>query len=151
MRISDWSSDVCSCDLAGDATAAMPGRRFRNNKSGISDWADSDHPLGLLLQVLGDRRAMPLLAALYLGLHRFDEIERWTGVHPAIVSDRLRKLQILGLITMRLYPEHPDRVLYSLAAPRPDMFSVQLAIPQWGTKWSYGRGDATVTPHHQPF
>jgi DNA-binding HxlR family transcriptional regulator len=135
---------------AGDATAAMPGRRFRNNKAGVSDWADSDHPLGLLLQVLGDRRAMPLLAALYLGLHRFDEIERWTGVHPAIVSDRLRKLQILGLIKMRLYQERPDRYLYSLAAPGREMFAVTLQMLKWGDKWSYGEGDEPLVLFHEP-
>src|SRR3546814_17426040 len=95
----------------------MPGRRFRNNKAGVSDWADSDHPLGLLLQVLGDRRAMPLHAALYLGLHRFAELERWPGVHPAIVSDRLRTLQILGLIKMRVSPTRPDSQHHPLPPP----------------------------------
>lgn len=135
---------------AGDATAAMPGRRFRNNKAGIADWAESDHPRGLLLQVLGDRRAMPLLAALYLGLHRFDEIERWTGMHPVIVSDRLRKLQILGLVKIRLYQERPDRYLYSVAAPGREIFAVTLQMLKWGDKWSYGEGDEPLILTHDP-
>src|SRR3546814_20106629 len=92
----------------------MPGRRFRNNKAGVSDWADSDHPLGLLLQVLGNRLAMPLLAALYLGLHRFDELERWTGLHPVPVSDRLCQLQPMSLLKMRLYQELSDSYPYIL-------------------------------------
>lgn len=133
-----------------DAIVAQPGRRFRNNKAGVSDWADSDHPLGLLLQVLGDRRAMPLLAALYLGLHRFDEIERWTGIHPAIISDRLRKLQLLGLIKMRLYQERPDRYLYSLAASGRAMFSVTLQMMKWGDKWCYGEGNEPLILTHKP-
>src|SRR3546814_1471710 len=71
-------------------------------------------------------------------------------IYPAIVSDRLRKLQILGLIKMRLYQERPDRYLYSLAAPGREMFAVTLQMLKWGDKWSYGEGDEPLILTHEP-
>src|SRR3546814_19567398 len=36
MRISDWSSDVCSSDLHVAHDAALPGRRIHAGRSGIA-------------------------------------------------------------------------------------------------------------------
>src|SRR3546814_15243060 len=36
MRISDWSSDVCSSDLHDAHDAALPGRRIHAGRSGIA-------------------------------------------------------------------------------------------------------------------
>lgn len=122
------------------------GRHFRNSAA-----ADGDHErrLSRLLQVLGDRRTSQLLAAFYLGYHRFDEFEEWTGMHPAIVADRLRKMQHLGMVHMRLYQERPDRYHYSLTAAGRDMYMSTLEMLNWGDKWIYGRGKEPLALTHK--
>ena len=137
----------------GDNAAAEPGRiphrHFRNNRAKVDDWAEGEAG-SRFLQVMGDRRAVTLFAALYMGMHRFDEIERWTGLHPATISDRLRKLQLLGQVHTRLYQERPDRYLYSLSSSGRDMFAVTLQMLQWGDRWIFGEGREPSRLVHVP-
>src|SRR3546814_19112298 len=45
MRISDWSSDVCSSDLIGDAVALRIEAEAQRVRGGDVDGADSDAPV----------------------------------------------------------------------------------------------------------
>jgi DNA-binding HxlR family transcriptional regulator len=129
----------------GKPSALPAGRHFRNS----ANFEDGGNErTSRILQVLGDRRTSQLLAAFYLGFHRFDEFEAWTNMHPAIVSDRLRKMQHLGLVHMRLYQERPDRYLYSLSAAGRDIYGCTLQMLDWGDRWVFGKGKEPLALTH---
>lgn len=133
------------------AGAAPPrvGRHFRNSRAGASDWHDGE-PSSRYLQVMGDRRAATLLAAFYQGAHKFDEFEEITKLHPAIVTDRLRKFQLLGLAHTRLYQERPDRYVYSLSVPGRALYPVTVQMMHWGDQWVFGPGREPLLLIHKP-
>lgn len=126
------------------------GRRFRNSRSGAEDWQEGAEKPSRYLQTMGDRRAAQLLAAFFMGCHRFDEFETYTGLHPAILSDRLRKFQLLGLAHTRLYQERPDRYLYSLSAPARAIFTVTVQMMHWGDRFIHSPGDEPLILTHKP-
>lgn len=88
-----------------------------------------------IVDVLGESRTTAVMAALLRGIHRFDAIQQFTGLPPATVSSRLRRIQLLGLGHTRLYQENPDRVLYQPSAAGRDLLSLSLQLMQWGNKW----------------
>ena len=62
-----------------------------------------------VLDAVGDRWAMLILRDLGLGLSRFEDFRRSTGVTNATLSDRLRQLEQNELIERRQYQTGPDR------------------------------------------
>ena len=67
-----------------------------------------------VLDAVGDRWAMLILRDLGLGLGRYEDLRRSTGVTHATLSDRLRHLEENELIERRLYQTRPDRYEYAL-------------------------------------
>ena len=128
---------------------ATAGRRFRNSRSGADDVKDGEDKPSRFLQAMGDRRAAQLLAAFFMGCHRFDEFEMHTGLHPAILSDRLRKFQLLGLAHTRLYQERPDRYLYSLSAPARSIFTITAQMMHWGDRFIHAPGEEPLILTHK--
>lgn len=133
-------------DLAG--RKARKPRHFRSSTSAFQP-ANGVQTVSRVLLALGDRRASLMLAPLFRSRNRFDEIEAWTGLHPAIISERLRKLQLLELAHMRLYQEHPDRYLYALSVAGRDLFPSTLQMLHWGDKWFYGNTNEPVLLTHR--
>lgn len=128
---------------------AAPARRFRNSRAGAELAHEGEERQSLFLQVMGDRRAAQVLAAFFLGCRRFDEIEAHTGLHPAILSDRLRKFQLLGLAYTQLYQERPDRYRYSPSASARAIFPVTAQLMHWGDRFIYGSGREPLILTHR--
>jgi len=134
---------------AREAPPARP-RHFRNAQATVVSQDGPEGTPSRVLQVMGDRRASILVAALNRGLGRFDEILEFTGLHPAILSERLRKLQLLDLAHERLYQEAPDRYLYGLSDPARDIFDTTMQLLHWGDCWIFGVGHEPVEIVHNP-
>ncbi len=101
--------------------------------AGVDRRSSNPQP-GRVIEVSGDRCATLIMAALLRGCKRFDEIERWTELPPATLSQRLRKLQILGLVHTRLYQERPDRSEYYPSPAGWDLLELTLALYQWAER-----------------
>lgn len=117
-----------------EAVFSLAQRHFRASSNDILDLRSGEN-LPKIIQVLGDRRACQVLAVMYRGSDRFEAIERRSGLHPAIVSERLRMIQILGLCHTRLYQTTPDRYEYILSPSAGHFFEVIIQLLQWGEKW----------------
>ncbi|MDP3766794.1 MAG: winged helix-turn-helix transcriptional regulator, partial [Dehalococcoidia bacterium] len=50
------------------------------------------------LEMIGDRWAILLLRDLALGLHRYDDLRRNTGIPTTTLATRLRNLEAHGLV-----------------------------------------------------
>jgi DNA-binding HxlR family transcriptional regulator len=88
-----------------------------------------------VLDAVGDRWAMLILRDLGLGLRRYDDLRKSTGVTHATLSDRLKHLEANGLIVRRLYQTGPDRYEYVLTRKGADIILVIQALAQIGDKW----------------
>jgi DNA-binding HxlR family transcriptional regulator len=88
-----------------------------------------------VLDAVGDRWAMLILRDLGLGLRRYDDLRKSSGVTHATLSDRLKHLEANGLIGRRLYQTAPDRHEYVLTRKGADIILVIQALAQIGDKW----------------
>jgi DNA-binding HxlR family transcriptional regulator len=94
-----------------------------------------------VLDAVGDRWALLILRDLSLGLSKYEELRKSTGVTHATLSDRLKHLEANQLIERRQYQSRPDRYEYFLTRKGGDMILVLQALAQVGDKWAIA-GDA---------
>lgn len=88
-----------------------------------------------VLSALGDRWGMIIMRDLLLGLTRYDDLRRSTGVTNATLSGRLKNLEEAGLIERRQYQARPERHEYVPTEKGRDMALVMQAMVQVGDKW----------------
>lgn len=89
-----------------------------------------------VLDAVGDRWAMLILRDLSLGLSKYEELRKSTGVTHATLSDRLGHLEENELIERRQYQTGPDRYEYILTRRGWDVVLVIQALAQVGDKWA---------------
>ena len=89
-----------------------------------------------VLDAVGDRWAMLILRDLSLGLSKYEELRKSTGVTHATLSDRLVHLEENQLIERRQYQTGPDRYEYALTRRGWDIVLVIQALAQVGDKWA---------------
>jgi DNA-binding HxlR family transcriptional regulator len=89
-----------------------------------------------VLDALGDRWAVLILRDLSLGLSKYEDLRKSTGVTHATLSDRLKHLEENELIERRQYQTGPDRYEYLLTRKGGDTILVVQALAQVGDKWA---------------
>jgi DNA-binding HxlR family transcriptional regulator len=89
-----------------------------------------------VLEAIGDRWAVLILRDLSLGLSRYEDLRRSTGVTNATLSDRLKHLEDNELIDRRRYQLNPERHEYFLTPRGRDIVLVIQALAQVGDKWA---------------
>ncbi len=91
-----------------------------------------------VLGALGDRWGALIMRDFVLGLRRYDDLQKSTGVTHATLSDRLKTLEENGLIERRRYQTRPDRYEYLLTPRGRDIALVIQALAQVGDRWNLG-------------
>ena len=87
------------------------------------------------LDVLGDTWSLLVLRELFLGAHRFDQIQQHLGIARNVLAARLRRLVEHGLLEKRLYQAHPPRFEYHLTRKGVDLQPVLVGLMQWGDRY----------------
>ncbi len=105
------------------------------------------------IQVLGKRWTGLLLDALMQGPRRFCELTVLVdGLSDRVLSDRLRELELEGVVQRIVYPQIPVRVEYQLTEKGYALKPVIDAIHVWATRWVDISPDmsevATYTEHN---
>lgn len=99
-------------------------------------------PIARSLALVGDRWTMLILRELFLGSHRFEEIQAQTQMSSHLLSMRLKRLERDGIIKRQNYQFRPLRHEYRLTEKGLDLYPVVLALKAWGEKWGrFKRGD----------
>jgi DNA-binding HxlR family transcriptional regulator len=88
------------------------------------------------LEAIGDRWAVLILRDLMLGLSKYEDLRRSTGVTHATLSDRLKHLEDKQLIERRGYQSRPERYEYILTRKGRDTVLLAHALLQIGDKWA---------------
>tara|TARA_B110000503_G_scaffold140168_1_gene230355 strand:+ start:874 stop:1770 length:897 start_codon:yes stop_codon:yes gene_type:complete len=121
----------------------------RTSNKPNADLRTSNAKMAKITVFLGDQRALKVMNALLQGYHRFDDIQKWTGLHPAILSARLRKLQLLDLCVTRLYQELPDRFLYLPSDAGKELIGLIMQLMEWDAS-ARGDGPDQAVMLHKP-
>ncbi len=79
-----------------------------------SDWTRDNCAVGNTLAVIGERWTLLVLREAFLGVRRFDQLQRNTGMARNILSDRLNTLVAHEVLERELYQERPQRYEYRL-------------------------------------
>jgi DNA-binding HxlR family transcriptional regulator len=88
------------------------------------------------IQLLGKRWTGLLLYALLDGPQRFCELTSTVeGLSDRVLSDRLRELEVEGIVERVVYPQIPVRVEYKLTEKGRALEPVVNAIQKWSQQW----------------
>jgi len=93
-------------------------------------------PVARTLDLIGERWTLLILRDLLLkGPQRFQDLQNsLAGAAPNTLSARLKALEKQGLITRRLYSEHPPRLEYQLTDRGKSMGPIVAAMREWGKR-----------------
>ena len=102
------------------------------------------------LSVIGDRWTMLIIRDVFLGIRRFEAIQRDLRLTSHRLSDRLRKLVRDGILKRVAYEEHPRRFEYRLTEKGIDLYPLIVVMIGWGDRWMAGREGTPVELVHRP-
>ena len=94
---------------------------------------------------IGDRWTCLILLSLFSGI---DSFEGWLSIHgisPGILSNRLKNLLHIGLLTRKNSEDDARRVEYRLSEKGEELYLWALAVWQWESKWVF-----RDSPHPSP-
>jgi DNA-binding HxlR family transcriptional regulator len=89
-----------------------------------------------VLDVIGDRWTLLLLAALAAGPERFDGLARRVGIARSTLAQRLDDLAADGLARRHPYQANPPRFEYALTESGRDTLAILHAIRNWDRTWA---------------
>lgn len=89
-------------------------------------------PVGLFLQLVGNKWKFLILRDLLTGTKRFGELRKSVGCSQKVLTDNLRELEENGLLIRKVYAEVPPRVEYTLSKTGQSLGPVFQTIAAWG-------------------
>jgi len=102
------------------------------------------------LSVVGDRWTMLIIRDVFLGIRRFEGIQKDLRLTPHRLSDRLGKLVRDGILVRVEYQKRPRRFEYLLTEKGIDLYPLIVAMLEWGDRWMAGSAGAPVELVHRP-
>ena len=87
------------------------------------------------VDVIGDPWTIMIMKELFLGQRRFDEIQKYTGISPHLLSVRMRRLTKQGIVLRQQYQRHPMRYEYRLTEKGIDAWPILIALKDWSARW----------------
>ena len=96
-----------------------------------TSFADSECPIALGLEAVGEWWTILILRDVFDGFTRFDDLQRNLGISPSMLARRLTALTDAGLLERRRYSERPPRDEYVLTERGAAFQPVLLALYAW--------------------
>lgn len=99
------------------------------------DYEGQNCSIARALEILGERWTLLIIRDAFLGLRRFDELQRSLGVARNILAARLARLVDEGILEEVRYSTHPERFEYHLTQKGRDLGIALAGLRQWGDKY----------------
>jgi DNA-binding HxlR family transcriptional regulator len=97
------------------------------------------------VELIGRRWTGAILRALMTGVSRFGELSATVpGLSDRMLAERLKELELAGVVTRTVIPDTPVRVEYSLSAKGRDLEAVIAAVSDWAERWHPAEETADV-------
>jgi len=101
-------------------------------------------PVQRALSLVGAKWTLLILHELMERTRRFSELERaLAGASPKVLSERLREMEVAGLVTRTVHAEVPPRVEYALTEQGRALHPIIDSLGAWGATL---QGSKTVAP-----
>ena len=89
------------------------------------------------VELIGRRWTGAILRAMLVGVSRFSELTQTIpGLSPRMVSERLKELEVEGVVVRSVTPTVPVRVEYHLTEKGQSLGSVIEAVARWAEQWA---------------
>jgi len=89
------------------------------------------------VELIGRRWTGAILRALLTDVNRFNTLAAAVpGLSDRMLAERLKELEVEGLVVRTVIPETPVRVEYSLTAKGRSLESVVRAVADWAEFWA---------------
>jgi len=100
------------------------------------------------MAVLGNRWAVALLLAAFLGTSRFTEFQSQLGAPPSLLTARLQTFCDIGILSTAPVREGSERTVYLLTDKGRALGAVLVTALQWAQRWFVApEGPAIVVSH----
>ncbi|MBW4720246.1 winged helix-turn-helix transcriptional regulator [Saccharothrix obliqua] len=106
----------------------------------MPDWTDPHCPTARALDIVGDRWSMLIVRDAMDGASAFTDFHARLGIARNILTDRLRKLVDHGILERTTAPSG-RRQTYALTEAGRDLFTVVVALRQWGERHAFEEGE----------
>jgi DNA-binding HxlR family transcriptional regulator len=106
-------------------------------------------PVASTLEVVGERWTLLIIRDVFLGIRRFEDLQRDLGVARNILQVRLERLVEEGILVKRAYQQRPLRSEYRLTEKGADLWPVLVAMLQWGDRYALDGGDRPMVLQHR--
>jgi DNA-binding HxlR family transcriptional regulator len=101
------------------------------------------------VDLLGDWWTPLVLREAFLGVRRFDDMQRSLGIGRNVLTQRLKRLVGEGMLDRAQYQEKPDRYEYVLTDKGRDFYPVLAAMIAWGDRWLAGEEGPPIVLRHK--
>jgi DNA-binding HxlR family transcriptional regulator len=99
------------------------------------DYDGQNCSIARTLEVVGERWTLLIIRDVFLGLRRFDQLQKSLGVARNVLTDRLNRLVDQGILERVRYSERPARYEYRLTARGLELNVALTALRQWGDRY----------------
>ncbi len=110
-------------------------------------FAQMDCSVAQCLEVVGEWWSLLVLRDIFLGIRRFDRLQRHLGIARNVLQQRLEHLVDRGVLERRQYEEHPPRYEYHLTQAGRDLWPVLNAMRTWGDRYAAPDGPPLQLVH----
>lgn len=98
-------------------------------------------PVARSLDQIGDWWSLLIVRDAMFGIRRYVDFQSRLGISKNILSDRLNQLVEDEVLEKVDVGTHGERYEYRLTEKGRDLFTVLVALRQWGDRWIYGKGN----------
>jgi DNA-binding HxlR family transcriptional regulator len=99
------------------------------------DYEGQNCSIARALEIVGERWTLLIVRDVFLGMHRFDQLQKSLGIARNVLTDRLNRLVEQGILERVRYSERPDRFEYRLTPKGRDLQIALAGLRQWGDKY----------------
>ena len=114
-----------------------------------TDFSEMTCSIARSLAVAGEPWSPLVLRDVWVGITRFDDLQRDLGISRKVLAGRLRHLVEAGMLERRPYAERPVRHEYVLTRKGFEFVDVLMAMAAWGDRWTAGDAGPPVLRRHR--
>lgn len=100
------------------------------------------------LDVIGEPWSPLILRNVYIGMTRFDQLQRSLSISRKVLTERLKWLVDNEVLERVQYSDRPPRYEYRLTARGTELCDLLLVMVHWGDRWLAGEAGPPVLYRH---